>query len=429
MSGTSALAAPRQAAEPRTRPWKLSPYSLPWHMLRIAGSCALPLIMWFSLGRVVRWGLLLLAATVSHGSWYQARLVVTVFLFTLVVMTSLATTVGMLYVIRGALMETRARRAAGEGHESIFGAFNRTALLFSGIYMTWGFVLQDVRDFMDIDFFRTPDIMFLDQFTGEDSHVMQGLTNLGIVPSLVGMVLAYALKTVAGRRHEANEGRFSGIVATFGELTFVFYGINVVAAAVETRTGWMGSRTALVALNEWVTDAQANVPGFAAVSEFVGEAWPHVVEALILPLAWLTVGVLAYGAYVEDTEGTIKGTRLEAVAEHGKRRTHTMTRRVASRLTAGWSERWIPPINAFRLTARGGAPLFGLFALCYVGLQVGSDYLGRAGRYLLASDQPYFWFVTDVPVDFVADLVTTTLTMCLIAATFDLAATRRRLDG
>ncbi len=404
----------------------LSPYSLPLHVLRIAGSCALPLIMWFALGRVVRWGLLLLAATVSHGSWYQARLVVTVFLFTLVVMTSLATTVGMLYVIRGALMETRARRAAGEGRENIFGAFNRTALLFAGIYMTWGFVLQDVRDFMNIDYFRKPDALTVEAFTGEHSGVAQGLTNLSLTVSLVAMILAYVLKTVAGRRHEANEGRFSGVLATFGELAFVFYGINVVGAAADTRSGWVGSRTAFVALQDWVADAEKSVPGFAAVSEFVTEAWPYVVEALILPLAWLTVGVLAYGAYVEDTETTIRGTRLETVAER-VRRTHTLTRRVAARLTAGWSERWIPLINAFRLTVSGGAPLFGLFALCYVGLQIGSDYLGRAGRYLAASDEPYFWFVTDVPVDFVTELVTTTLTMCLIAATFDLAATRKRL--
>ncbi|MCC5579684.1 hypothetical protein IMZ11_29055 [Microtetraspora sp. AC03309] len=426
MSGTSALVAPRQAAESRTRPWMLSPYSLPLHMLRIAGSCALPLIMWFALGRVVRWGLLLLAATVSHGSWYQARLILTVFLFTLVVMTSLATTAGMLHVIRGALMETRARRAAGEGREGIFGALNRTALLFAGIYMTWGFVQQDVTDLMNIDLFRKPDVFFTDAFSGQNSQVMAGLINLDVTISLVAMVLAYVLKTIFGRRHEASEGRFSGIVATFGELAFVFYGLNAVGAAVDTRAGWVGTRTAVAALKEWRTNAEANVPGFAVFSEFLGNVWPYVVEALILPLAWLTVGVLVYGAYVEDTETTIRGTRLETVAAR-MQQTHTLTRRAAARLTAGWTERWIPLINAFRLTIRGGAPLFGLFALCYVGLHVGSDYLGRAGRYLMASDRPYLWFVTDVPVEFVTDLVTTTLTMCLIAATFDLAATRSRL--
>ncbi|MEV0967010.1 hypothetical protein [Microtetraspora glauca] len=426
MSGTSALVAPRQAAESRTRSWMLSPYSLPLHMLRIAGSCALPLIMWFALGRVVRWGLLLLAATVSHGSWYQARLILTVFLFTLVVMTSLATTVGMLHVIRGALMETRARRAAGEGREGIFGALNRTALLFAGIYMTWGFVDQDVRDFENIDIFRQPDRLWVDRFAHEESTVAHGLTGLDATVSLVIMGVAFLVKMYFGRRHEANEGRFSGVLATFGELAFVFYGLNAVAAAVGARSEWMGKRTAVAALREWVTNAEANVPGFAAFSEFLGNVWPYVVEALILPLAWLTVGVLVYGAYVEDTETTIRGTRLETVAAR-MQQTHTLTRRAAARLTAGWTERWIPLINSLRLTIRGGAPLFGLFALCYVGLRVGSDYLGRAGRYLLASDEPYFWFVTDVPVDFIAELLTATLTMCLIAATFDLAATRSRL--
>jgi hypothetical protein len=145
-----------------------------------------------------------------------------------------------------------------------------------------------------------------------------------------------------------------------------------------------------------------------------------------VPLAWLTVGILVYGAYAEDTQTTIRGTRLETTAAH-LQRTHSLTRQALTKLTAGWTGRWIPLINSLRLTAGGGAPLFGVFALCYVGLQIGGDYLARAGRYLTASDQPYLWFVTDVPVDFVTNLLVTTLTMCLLAATFDLAATRTRL--
>lgn len=403
----------------------LSPYALPAHALRIAARCALPLIIWFSLGRLVRWGLLLLAATLSHGSWYQARLIVVLFLFTLVVMTSLATTVGMLYVIRDALMETRARRTAGEGREGIFGALNRTALVFSGLYMTWGFVDQDVRDFENIDIFRQPDRWLVDRFAHEESTVAHGLTGLDVKVSLLAMGMAYLIKTFFGRRHEANEGRFSGIFATFGELAFVFYGLNATAAAVGARTDWIGHRAVVAVWHNWFDGAKADIPGWEAFWGFVGEVWPYVIDALAAPLAWLTVGILVYGAYAEDTQTTIRGTRLERAATHLER-THSLTRRALTKLTAGWTERWVPLLNSLRLTARGGAPLFGLFALCYVGLHIGGDYLGRGGRYLFASDKPYLWLATDVPVDFVADLLVTTLSMCLIAATFDLAASRDR---
>ncbi len=428
VSGTSALAAPRQDAAPRRASWALSPYALPLNALRILAKCALPLILWFSAGRLVRWALLLLAATISHGSWYQARLVVVMFLFTLVVMTSLATTVGMLYVVREALLETQARRAGGEAKESLLNALNRTALVFAGIYTTWGFVKDDVRAFMNMDLLRAPTQLFDDAVKGEKSGVMLGLVNLDPKVSLVTMAVAYLLKLYFGRRHEAGNGRFSGILATFSELAFAFYGLNALAAAVGARSDWIGGRTAVAAWHDFAAKAEASVPGWQEFWGWVGEIWPYVIDALAVPLAWLTVGILVYGAYAEDTQTTIRGTRLEQAAVHLER-THDWTRRALAKLSAGWTARWIPLLNSLRLTVRGGAPLFGLFALCYVGLHIGGDFLGRAGDYLFASDTPYFWLVTTEPVGFVKDLVVTAVTMCLVAATFDLAATRSRIEG
>ncbi|MEV4454912.1 hypothetical protein [Microbispora sp. NPDC049633] len=428
MSGTSALAAPRQDAAPRRASWALSPYALPLNALRILAKCALPLILWFSAGRLVRWALLLLAATISHGSWYQARLVVVMFLFTLVVMTSLATTVGMLYVIREALLETQARRAGGEAKESLLNALNRTALVFAGIYTTWGFVAEDAREFSGIDMMRQPDRYVVDAFSGDDSGVARGLVNLDPKVSLAAMAVAYVLKWYFGRRHEAKEGRFSGMLATFGELAFAFYGINAVAAAVGARSDWIGQRSAVAAWHDFAAKAEESIPGWKPVSEWLAGVWPYVIDALAIPLAWLTVGILVYGAYAEDTRTTIRGTRLEQAAVHLER-THNWTRLALVKLSAGWTGRWIPLLNSLRLTVRGGAPLFGLFALCYVGLHIGGDFLLRAGRYLTASEEPYLWFATGVPVVYVADLIVTLVTMCLIAATFDLAATRSRLTG
>ncbi|MGI5161499.1 hypothetical protein [Microbispora sp. CA-102843] len=425
MSGTSALAAPRQDAAPRRASWRLSPYALPLNALRILAKCALPLILWFSAGRLVRWALLLLAATVSHGSWYQARLVLTMLLFTLVVMTSLATTVGMLYVIREALLETQARRAGGEAKESLLNALNRTALVFAGIYTTWGFVADDAREFSGIDMMRQPDRYILDAGSGDDSGVAAGLLNLDPKVSLVTMAVAYVVKWYFGRRHEAGEGRFSGMLATFGELAFAFYGINALATAVGARSDWIGHRSAIAAWHDFASSAEDGVPGWKQVSEWLGDVWPHVIDALAIPLAWLTVGILVYGAYAEDTRTTIRGTRLEEAAAHLER-THNWTRLALVKLSAGWTARWIPLLNSLRLTARGGVALFGLFALCYVGLHIGGDFLLRAGRYLTASEEPYLWFATGEPVVYVVDLVVTLVTMCLLAATFDLAATRAR---
>ncbi len=203
-------------------------------------------------------------------------------------------------------METGARRQAGEAQEGLFGALNRTALVFAGIYLTWGFVTQDVRDFMEIDLRRQPDRILVDAFAGEDSGVMAGLIGLDAKVSLVTMVVAYVIKTFFGRRHEAGAGRFSGILATFGELAFVFYGINALHAAVGARSDWLGGRAVVTAWHDWTDQAKASVPGWEQVTGFIGAVWPYVIDALVVPLAWLTVGILVYGAYAEDTRTTIR---------------------------------------------------------------------------------------------------------------------------
>lgn len=393
---------------------------LPLDALRIAGSCALPLVMWFSLGRFVRWGLLYAAAHLSHGSWYQLRLVGVLFIFTLVVMVSLATVVGMLYTVREALAETRARREGEEAQETFFGALNRTALVFAGLYMTWGLVDQDMRDFENIDRTLNPDRQIVDQLQGVQSTIGDGLTGLDVRISVAAMLVAYGIKWFAGRRHENKPGKFTGILTTFGELAFVFYGLTATVAALKWREDWIEHRALIVGVSDATEDVRES-PFF----EWLGDVWPLFIEALVLPLAWLTVGILVYGAYAEDTQTTIRGTRLEAVGARVER-SHNWTQVTLAKLTGGFTSRWIPLLNSLRLTVKGGPALFGLYALLYVGLHVGGGYLNRFLDYLTAGE-PYLWLVTSVPTTFVADLLVTVLSMCLIAATYDLAATRKRL--
>ncbi|MFC7717347.1 hypothetical protein [Nonomuraea recticatena] len=119
MSGSSGVAAPPRPAPPPAQRMP-SPFSLPLHALRLAGKCALPLIMWFSVGEAARFGLLYLGTEISHGDYRQARLVATIAVMTLVVMLAMAITTGMLHSLRGALWETAARgaRASGTGSPS-----------------------------------------------------------------------------------------------------------------------------------------------------------------------------------------------------------------------------------------------------------------------------------------------------------------------
>ncbi|WP_425568145.1 hypothetical protein, partial [Nonomuraea rubra] len=67
--------------------------------------------------------------------------------------------------------------------------------------------------------------------------------------------------------------------------------------------------------------------------------------------------------------------------------------------------------------------------LLYVGIHIGVEYLDRGVRTLIGSDVAFMWLVVSKPVVFIGNLLTTCLSYCVLAAAFDIAATRARLRG
>jgi hypothetical protein len=401
----------------------LSAYGLPAHALRILGTCGLSLVLWFSAGRVVRSALMMAGSEVSHGDHRQARLVITVLIFTLIVLNELVVMVGMLHSVRGALGEIRTRREGGEADESMFGAFNRSTLVFSTIYLAWSFHTQDARDFVGLDVNRRIDQDATAALGGSSLEGGTGLVGLDARISLVIAVAAYLLRALFGWWHAGGKVKGSGVLTIFFELAFTFYGINALLVFTTARADWLGHRTAVAMVAGWAEQAGEAIPWWKDFWQAAGEVWPYFVDGLIVPLAWLTVASLVYGAFASDARPVLRGTRPDAVAGG------TVTRSPLTRATAGSRERWIPPANAFRLTVRGGAVLFGLFCLCYVGIRVATDYADRGVRMLIGNEHPFSWVVLGGPVGFVGDLVVMVATVALLAATFDIAATRSRAKG
>lgn len=62
-------------------------------------------------------------------------------------------------------------------------------------------------------------------------------------------------------------------------------------------------------------------------------------------------------------------------------------------------------------------------------IRVVTDYADRGVRMLIGNEDPFVWVALAGPVAFVRDLLVLTLTVCLLAATFDIAATRSREAG
>ncbi|MEV4172000.1 hypothetical protein [Nonomuraea sp. NPDC049709] len=412
-----------------------SPYSLPLHALRLAGKCALPLILWFSVGELVRWVVIYVATEISHGSWWQARLVATLALVTVVILISMTVTTGMFLALRNALWETRARRQDGQEDERFWVSLNRVAPAFAVIYLAWELYYRDAADFYAMDRFHNLDDDFyttvlnnVAKGTDEEVTYGMGLAGLDWKVSLGAMVVTFGLRALFSRMVEKGSGKFAGVASAFAEFAFVFCGLNAIFTFTQLRGDWASHRAVVSGATEAWEHAKETVPGWEAFWGWVAEMWPHVLEALAVPLTWLAIAVLIFGTSIDDARRALRGTRLETGMDKLEG-THDVTQRAVDRAIGGFMERWVPVVNAFRITIRGGMALFGFTCLLYSGLHVGSQYLDRAVRTLIGSDVEYMWLVVSKPVVFIGDLLVTCLSYSVLAAAFDIAATRARLRG
>lgn len=399
--------------------------------MRLAGRCALPLFVWYSFGELARFGLLVGGTELSHGSWPQLRYALTMLVFVVMVLLSLIVTIGMFHSLRGGLTEMRRRRADGEPGERFLGGLGRAIVPYVALYLAWGRHIDDVREFLATDIERQSGEKgylgaWADFFTGEGQGTATGLIGLDWTITFVIMSAAFVLRLPFAFWYDRRGGRIAALATAFCELTFFYYGAAVVAGRKE----WVSERAIVVWWNDAWERLEKSVPGWQAAAEFLGEARTLVWDTLVLSAVWLTVAILVYGAYAEDVRAAIRGTRLETGVNRAERaalrRTHRLTRKGAGQVFGGWGH-WVPLANTVRLAVRGGAPLFGLFALCFAAIQAADGYLWRGMVYLLDGGHPLlFWNVLFVPMTFVREFVTTALTVCLLAATFDLAATRGR---
>ncbi|NRQ33148.1 hypothetical protein HII36_15040 [Nonomuraea sp. NN258] len=405
-----------------------SPYSLPLHALRLAGKCAVPLILWYAAGQAVRYALLFGATEVAYGEWRQVRLVATMTLLTLIVMAAMTVTTGLLYTLRGALWEMRARRGEGVEDERFFRVLDRVAPAFAVLYLAWGFHAEDARDLQTMDmnhhFYELTEASWF----GEESQVGKSLIDLDWRVSLGAMVVTFGLKMLFAKLVEQGKGQLAGFAAAFSEFAFVFYGLNATFAFADLRSEWTDHRSVVSGTKELWEQAQKDLPLWKTITDAFGEFWPYFIDAVAIPLAWLTVAMLVFGAFSDEARTLVKGTRLERGVDRLEG-SHDLTQKSFDQVTGGFKDRWLPLANSMRMIVKGGAPLFGMMCLCYVAITVAAQYAERVAVTLIGSQVDWAWAFKVAPVTFVHELVVTVLSMALLAATYDLAATRARMKG
>ena len=387
----------------------LSALTLPWRTLRLAGRFVVPLALWYTVGRALRYGLFYVG--------YRFGLhnpVVPITVLSLVVMVSVATAVAMVHSVKSGLPAIRELDVAesigpwsAEEDESILRVIGRTVFPFMVFYLAWGWFTEDAKAL-------------------ERSASGRGFLTGGLDGQLAGMklvialyqhlyiaitatVIFFILKDLSERWLLPRLPSSGGLVVAFCEVNWTLFGLFTVDRLRGDASNWVTGR----ALWGWIDGGAAGD---------VLSLWPYVKTGVLTGLIWLVITGLILGIDAEDEEKMFGEHRVmrKVAKASGIHRPHT-PREV---MTRELREKWVPAIFGLRLVFKAGFLSFAVFEVLYAALDPLGD-LAKRGVYLLLGPHPPTWWDLRLdPIDLGVGMVQEILRICLLAAAFELVVAR-----
>jgi hypothetical protein len=225
------------------------------------------------------------------------------------------------------------------------------------------------------------------------------------------------------QREKGRPGRTSGLVAAFFETAFTLFAISSAAVTFGQASDWMTNRRVWVGTSSVLNGLIDSVPGFGTLADLLGQLLSLTKDGLLLPLVWLTIAAIVYGAEVHDHREVLGGTRLESAAERlsGMR---GLLRRPLGGMSADLRDKYMPLFYSLRLVWRGGVPLFAAFALCYCLTDFVAQQAWLGATWLIGPRDMVTWHVLIVPVNIGRDLIHDVLRIAVLAAAYGLVQER-----
>ncbi|TYK43700.1 hypothetical protein [Actinomadura decatromicini] len=389
-----------------------SPLILPWATLKLAGRFVLPLALWFTVGELLRYGVMYAGYELGtkKGAIGTVAPITTI---GLLVVITLTVAVLMVHSVREGLDVVHAREADGDltpwavgNEESVIGATGRAALPFVVFYLAWGLQGEDAREFANMASSR-----------GFAENGIQGqIDGLGMLLSLekhVGLAIGltaglFVIKVAAEWRLEERLPRAIGALIAFLEVNFALFGIFTIDHLRGEGVDWLTARQAWT----WVTDTAGPVL----------DLWPPFKDAVLGALIWLVIAGVILGLDAGDEQVVLgrgrAGRRLAQAGGVGR------TNSVRELLTRGFREMWLPAWYGLRLVRRSGMMPFATFCALFAGLDVAED-ASRRAVYELIGPHEVTWWIQALPfVGYGTELVFEILRICLLAAAFNLVMAR-----
>src|SRR5699024_1171231 len=286
----------------------------------------------------------------------------------LVPFSTLLSLVGMLLVLR----QRVGSRTVGR---DLLAAIGSVLLPFLVVYQSGGGLTDDMRYHMRNGFFDDLNRLGLGGISGTPRiPEATSVTVLGIV------AVAVALRAVTERlaeheplwRDEDDPRRITlRVVAGYCELVWIVLGAFVVTYVLGNLAEWWRTRAVVHAVSSWWDGLSGELPAFTGVVGYLVSGVDALIAAagtvLLVPLAWLLVGVLVYGIRVSEVASLeqLTSSRHTVVAGVAASTTDPRIQRSWRRISEP-KGRFGVLVGAVGMLSRAGWALLSVYCLLYV---------------------------------------------------------------
>jgi hypothetical protein len=333
--------------------------------------------------------------------------VVSLLVFILVPITTMAAMIAMLRILRRSLPWLATVPETPQGGRRMLDAIGSVLIPFLAVYASYGYLQADRSQYYYGTWIADP-----------TSSV--GLPDRLSAVLVVAIVAAIGVRWVLGRWSWAVRRPWIGIVRAYLEIVWIGVVASVFEPVGEAGWSWLTDRRVV----HWGVDATDRVGQMGEpihrVMDWFGGLLGSADTVVAVPIAWLTVGAIVYGREIVVSDPRGRDARLARTVARRLIRLPRFIRRLTEPIRDGLQERFGPLVGGLRVLTRVGLASMVLFCLLFLLAQTTAVWLFELERALIGPRNLFhFWMPISGPLSVVNDAIQTVLLVCLLAAAAD----------
>lgn len=344
------------------------------------------------------------------------------------IVTQLIGVIAMFLVLRPSMpsMQSRTGLPALLAKRSWLEVLAVALLPFFAYYAAWGLLDGIKRDFI---------LTYQSWISFERREPLQDI--LALRGLWIALAVSWLLRELSKRRfEETRHGAWSILVAAC-EAYWLFVGAAFIARAYALAKAWWQSRVVYESVTQWWENPVIGAVSLAPTKRVVDPFWDILGTAgsgVAMPLVWLAITAIVYGMDLR------RRGRLDQHDAHARlisrryRNLHPLWKKAIDKLSAGWSGKGIPIVNAIRLVLRAGLPALLVLCVGWALLDFIDAHAWGLATEAIGPRPQEEWRVLGQPLSLLFNgpmslrpaLFTQLLRIVLLAATFDRAVANLR---